>query len=130
MASVLEQLGRQIFRCPTYFSGRVFESLISVQLFWQNLREAEIGQFEIAIEIDQNVFWFEVSVKNIIRMQVVEREENVGSIELGSLLLKSANLLQVEEELASGTVVESHEQAFIVLEAVVHLDHVWMLNLL
>ena len=55
-------------------------------------------------------------------MEVLESEENVGGVELGCVLLESADLTQVEEELTSWAVLETEEKLLLGLEGEVHLD--------
>ena len=52
---------------------------------------------------------------------MLQGEENVGGVELGCVLLESADLTEVEEELASWAVLETEEKLLLGLESEVHL---------
>ena len=56
-------------------------------------------------------------------MEVLQGEQDVGSIELGGVLLESANLTQIEEELTTRAVLETEEKLLLRLEGEVHLDN-------
>lgn len=53
---------------------------------------------------------------------MLQGEEDVGRVELRGVLLEAANLAQVEEELATGAVLEAEVQLGLRLKGVVHLD--------
>jgi len=55
-------------------------------------------------------------------VEVLQSHQDVGSIELGSILLESPNLTQVEEKLATWAVLETEVQLAFSLERIVHLD--------
>ena len=54
---------------------------------------------------------------------MLKGEKNVGCIELGGILLESANLTQIEEQLTAWTVLKAEEELVLGLEGVVHLDN-------
>ena len=55
-------------------------------------------------------------------MEVLQGQDNVCCVELGSILLKSADLAQVKEELATWTVLQTEVKLALGLEGIVHLD--------
>ena len=63
-----------------------------------------------------------LSIEDVQSMEMLEGEKNVGSVELGGILLESANLTQIEEEFSTWAVLEAEEELLIRLEGVVHLD--------
>jgi len=54
-------------------------------------------------------------------VEVLEGEKDVGSVKLGGILLEAANLTQVEEELATRTILQAKVQFAFSLEREVHL---------
>ncbi len=55
-------------------------------------------------------------------MQVLEGHQDVGSVELGGILLKTSNLTQVEEELTTWAVLKAKVEFAFSLESIVHFD--------
>lgn len=68
------------------------------------LGEAKICELEITVSTDHDVFRLQIAIKNMIFVQVLEGQEDVGRIELGSRFLKSTNTLQIKEQLATRTI--------------------------
>ena len=54
---------------------------------------------------------------------MLERQENVRSVKLGSVLLKATDLAQVEEQFATRAVLKAEVKLALSLERVVHLDN-------
>ena len=71
-----------------------------------------------------------LSIKNVLRVQMLDGKKNVGSIKFGCILLKTANLGQVEEEFAPGAILQAKEQLFGVLEGVKHLHNEFIVDVL
>ena len=70
------------------------------------LGEPKISEFEISIAIYQDIFWLQITIENMILMQILEGQQHVCRVELGGRLLESANSLKVKEELAARAVFE------------------------
>ena len=64
-----------------------------------------------------------LSIQDVQTVEVLQGEQDVGSIELGGVLLESANLTQIEEELTTRAVLETEEKLLLRLEGEVHLDN-------
>ena len=60
-------------------------------------------------------------------MQVVKRQSDLCRIEAHHAFCKSAQLLKVEKQIASGTEVCQHEETLLCLERVAKLEHKRML---
>jgi hypothetical protein len=45
--------------------------------------KAEVGDLDVAVRAEEDVLGLEVSVDDVERVEVVEREGNLGSVELG-----------------------------------------------
>lgn len=54
---------------------------------------------------------------------MLQSHQDVGSVELGCILLKAPNLTQVEEKLTTWAVLETEVQLAFSLERVVHFDN-------
>ena len=70
------------------------------------LCKTEIGQFQVAFFIDQNILWLQVSVDNVLGMQVFEHHANLCGIELSMLLIQFSLSSQIREEFTTRDVVE------------------------
>ena len=55
-------------------------------------------------------------------MELLQCQENVGCVEPGRVLLKPADLAEVEEEFTTWAVLETEEEFVLRLEGIVHLD--------
>ena len=64
-----------------------------------------------------------LSIEDVQGVQVLEGEQDVGGVELRSILLEPSDLTQVEEKFASGAVFETEVQLAFRLEGVVHPDN-------
>ena len=69
-----------------------------------------------------------LSVEDVERVEVLEGQEDVCRIELGSVLLEAANLTQVEEKFTAWAVLQAEVQLALCLESVVHLDDEFMIH--
>ena len=56
-------------------------------------------------------------------MQVLQGEKNIGRVKLGSVLLKSPDLTQVEEKLTAWAVLQAKVELALRLKRVVHLHY-------
>lgn len=64
----------------------------------------------------------------MLRMEVFQGQEDVGSVEPGGVLLEPADLGEVEEELSTWTVLQHEEELGLRGECVVHLHYEWVLH--
>ena len=71
-----------------------------------------------------------LSVEDVERVEVLEGQEDVGRIELGSVLLEAADLTQVEEKFTAWAVFETEIELAFRLEGVVHLDDEFVIDAL
>jgi hypothetical protein len=75
---------------------------------------------------DKHVFWLQISVKDVLGVQVMQRQKYVRSVKSGSVFLESPNLRQIEKKLSSRAVLKDEKQFAVALEGVVHLDYKWV----
>ena len=74
MSLPLDYLWSQILRCPT---ERVCVPIPDHAL----LAETEIGQFDVPILIQQDIFRFQVPIYDTILVQTLEGKENLSRVE-------------------------------------------------
>lgn len=53
-------------------------------VFLQDLSETKIGQAQVTIFFEQDIFWLEISVNNFLLVEMAEGEGNTHTVELGS----------------------------------------------
>ena len=68
------------------------------------LRQTEISYLDMAIMIDEQIFWFQISIDDILLMKVHKSIENFDKIELSIFFRHSFHCFKVVEELASRTI--------------------------
>jgi hypothetical protein len=66
-----------------------------------DLCEAEIGQQDVAVVVQQNVLWLQVAVDYPRLVQVPESKSDLGDIEFGAGLREPTLLGQVLEQLTT-----------------------------
>lgn len=69
-----------------------------------DLREAEVGDLDVSVVIDEEVFWFEVSVDDVLLMQVHEAIQNFDKVESSLFFRHPFDGLQVVEKLSPGAI--------------------------
>jgi len=53
------------------------------------LREAEIGNLQMTVSVEQQVLWLQIAIYDVARVQVVKSQRDFGSVELGDRIRKS-----------------------------------------
>uniref|UniRef100_A0A7S3IL17 Uncharacterized protein n=1 Tax=Strombidium inclinatum TaxID=197538 RepID=A0A7S3IL17_9SPIT len=66
-----------------------------------DLGEAEIGEFDVTIEADQDVLGLQVPVENFGLMQVLKSQSYLGGIELGARFVEALLSREMSENLTS-----------------------------
>ena len=82
--------------------------------------EAEIGKASITFLIQENVFRFEVSVHDILFMQIAEGQYDLWNEEPDTGLRESSFLTEVVEEGASTDIFHEEIDPIVVLKDVFH----------
>jgi hypothetical protein len=116
MALVQEDLRSKILSCTTDALGVV----VAVDVL---LGKPKISDLDVPVVAHQHVFWLQISVQNVLGVQMVQSQEYVRSVKSGSVFFESPNLRQVEEELTSWAVLKNEKQFAVALESVVHLNN-------
>ena len=122
VATSLQHFWRNILRGATERVGL----LVQLEL----LGDAEICHLQVAIFSNHNIFRLQVSVDDLVLVQVTEGESHLSCIELGLMLFEVSSVGEVREELAAPDEVEHKEYLVISLEDVLKADKEWMVQLL
>lgn len=94
------------------------------------LGEAEVGDLEVAVAVEQQVLGLQVTVDDVVRVQVVERERDFGRVELCDRIGKALALAQQAKQLAALDKVHDHVQILRVLKGAPERDEERVLDLL
>ena len=121
MALHVENLGRQVLGCAAEGLG----CLVGLQEFGQ----AEVCQFYVAAGVHQDILGLEVSVDDIVGMEVAQGNQNLGRNELDGALLEPALVAEVVEEVAALDVLQKEVNPVLILEDVVHREDEGVLRL-
>jgi hypothetical protein len=82
------------------------------------------------VAVEQQVLGFQVAVDDVVRVQVVQREGDLGGVELGDGVGEALRLAQQAEQLAALDKVHDHVQVLGVLEGAPQGDEERVLDLL
>ena len=90
---------------------------------------AKISQLYVTIDVNQNVFWLEVSVNNLTVVQVSESERNLNSVKLCFWFWEPSLLWEVLKKLAALDEVHDEVDAICSLEHKVNSYDEWVVYL-
>lgn len=94
------------------------------------LGEAKIGDLEVAVAVEQQVLGLQVTVDDVVRVQVVQGQGDLGGVELGDGVGEALGLAQQTKQLAALDKVHDHVQVLAVLEGAPQGDEEGVLDLL
>ena len=84
--------------------------------------ETEIRNFDVAIFVQQDIFRLQITIDDVMGVEILPGQSDFGRVELGNWVGKSLGLAQQRKELASFNVVHDHEQIARVLEGSPHAN--------
>jgi len=90
--------------------------------------QAEVGEQQVAIGVEQDVLGLQVSVDDLLFMEVAESDGNLGDHKASLFFWEASLLDEMSEQLASLDEVHDEEDSELVLEHVIHGDNEWMLD--
>ena len=76
VAGVEHDLGSAVARRSAVGEGPPVDVL-------QLLGEPEVNQLDVALSVDQNVFWFQIPINYIFRMQTFDSQYDLGQVKPG-----------------------------------------------
>lgn len=113
----LDHLGRQIIQGATHGLSPVVGSMHA---------PPEIGNLELAVDADEDVFGLDVPVDNVLAVQITQGRRHLGNV-LGSLPFREAVLpAQVLVQFPLAGELENQKHALIVVEVAKHLQDIGM----
>ena len=87
-----------------------------------NPRDAHISDSYVAIFVEEEVFWFYISMHDPIIMHVFQTNENASNEEFRLIFAKSLALVLMISEISASYQVSHQENIFIVREGIEHVD--------
>lgn len=115
VATRKEDLGSKILGRTTEGEGDV---VVGHSLF----DEAKVCEMDMAEDVEHKVLWFEITIDDAVLVEVLDRQEHLGSVEAGLIFVKLIDVGHVVEELSTSEVVHHKVQFVSGLEAVSKTD--------
>ncbi len=113
MALHIENFRRQIFGCAT-------ETVSLVLSIFEKLSKPKVSKTNVSVLVHQYIFRFQVSVDNLVAVQIAKRKDNLGRNELDSWLAKPLDLVEVVVNVASRHILQKEVNPQLVLKHIVH----------
>ena len=113
------------FRCKIFCSST--DTLCLSMSNYIFLWKPKVCYLCVSISCHQHIFRLEISVENVLRMQVMQCQQDITCVESGSIFLEPSNLRKIEKEFSTWAVFQHKEQFTLTLEGIVHFDNEWML---
>lgn len=95
-----------------------------------HLAHAKISQLQIPVSTDQYVFGFEISIENIVVVQILHGQDNLSNKSSSSIFFQFFDFAEVLSKVSIGTVVQHYIQQVVGFEGLDHFNHEGMLNTL
>ncbi len=70
------------------------------------LAEAEVGELDMALSVEQDVLGLEVAIDDALPVEMLQRQRDLGDVEAGRVLQEDALALEVHEQLATTEVLQ------------------------
>ena len=87
---------------------------------------SEVGDLELSVQADHDVFWFDVSVDYVLTVAVVDCIAHLDDVLGSGLLVETSSVSEDLEKLTTSCVFEDEVDSGVVVEVSVHSDDVWM----
>lgn len=89
---------------------------------FEDLGEAEVRQTDVAILVHQDVLRLQVTVDDVLRVQMAESHGDLDGVEAGPILWEPSHLPQVHKKLTTTDESHNEEDFLLSLEDVAHTD--------
>ena len=97
-----QYLRAHVLRRSTKRMGPLFHSY--------DLRKTKVCDFNMAIDVDQYILRFDITINNVHVMKVFKSEEQLSKVKSSLVLSELLHLAEVEEHLSTGTEIHDKEQ--------------------
>lgn len=106
--------------------SRSTNALCIVRTFHILLGKTKVCNFDVAIVGNQNVFGFQIFVKNILGMKMMQSQKNIWCVKPSGIFFKPSYLWKVEEELTTWAIFKYEVKFAVALEGEVHFYNEWV----
>lgn len=79
--------------------------------------ETKVSDLHMTVTIYQEILWFEISVRDVHLMQIIEGKNDFSSEEEGDIVSKPSFSPQQGEQLSATSIVQEHEHMRLCLES-------------
>ncbi len=107
MTFAFDDLWSKILRCSTQGQSSVSN----------HFGETEVCDLHMAVTIYQEIFWLEISVRDVHLMQIIEGKNDFSSEEESNIVSKPSFSPQQGEQLSTTCIVQEHEHMRLSLES-------------
>lgn len=94
------------------------------------LGESEVGQLYMPLPVQQDILGFEIAVQNILAVQVIDSEEQLGHVDSRFVLTEAHLSSEVEAEILPRAVIQRQIKVVGRLEGIVQVDDERVVRLL
>lgn len=84
--------------------------------------KSEVGDADVAFEVDEDVFGLKISIDNVVGVQELERQHDLTCEKQSLVFIEPALVLQDLEQLAAMAIFQDEEELPLVLKCVVQFD--------
>lgn len=88
----------------------------------------KVCDLNVAIIVDQNIFWFQVPIYDLGCMQIFQSKNSLSKIELCYMFLETSLLLEMEEQFTSWAKIQNEVVVTLSFEVVMHFDDLRMIR--
>ena len=74
------------------------------------LRKTKVCQFDMPVTMDEHILWFQVSIQDLLAVEIFDGEEHFSGVKQDLTLCKAPFLFQVEKERATALKIKQQEQ--------------------
>lgn len=96
----------------------------------KDLSQSEISQADVTIFLHEDVLWFQISVDNLLLVEMTESQGDCKRIKLSSLFSELPRFSQVHEKLTTTDKLHDEKDLHVSLENELHTNEEWMIGLL
>ena len=118
MTFTLDDLWGKILRCATQGKGPVSH----------HFGETKVCDLHMAVTIYQQILWFEISIRDVHLMQIIESKNDFSSEEQGNIVSKPSFSPQQGEQLSTACIVQEHKHMRLCLESAKQSDDEGMVD--
>ena len=115
MLAGIKHLRADVFRAAA-------ERLVQIIQTLSLLAKTEVCQLDVPSEVNKDVFWLQISIRNVVIVQVLNRQDDLSYYHFCILFIKSLLLAEMIEQLASRAELKDEMQVLLSPECLDELN--------